>query len=164
MTQITMRVWSISQSQTSLPITNTWTLLKLMSIESVMPSDHFILCYPLLFLPLIFPSIRGFSNELVLHIRQTKYWRFSFNISPSNECSELISFRIDQLDLLAVQRTLKSLLQHHSSKALILRHSAFFGEGKGNLLQYSCLENPMDGGAWWAEVHGVTKSRARLSN
>src|SRR5574339_415104 len=97
-----------------------------MSIESVMPSNHLILCHSLLLLPSIFPSIRVFSNESVLHIRWPKYWSFSFNISPSNEYSELISFRIDWFDLLAVQGTLKNLLQPHSSKASILQHSAFF--------------------------------------
>ena len=97
-----------------------------MSIESVMPSNHLILCCPLLFLPSIFPRIRVFSNESVLHIRWPKYWSFSFNISPSNEYSELISFRMGWLDPLAVQGTLKSLLQHHSSKASILLHSAFY--------------------------------------
>ena len=101
------------------------SLLKLMSIQSVMPSNHLILCRPLL-LPSIFPSIRVFSSESVLHIRWPKYWSFSFSISPSNEYSGPISFRIDCLDLLAVQGTLKSLLQHHSSKASILWHSAFF--------------------------------------
>ena len=112
--------------QASLSITNSWSLLKLMSIESVMPSNHLILCHPLL-LPLsIFPSIRVFSNESVLHIRWPSYWSFSFSISPSNEYSGLISFRMDWLDLLAVQRTLKSLLQHHSSKASILQCSACF--------------------------------------
>ena len=112
--------------QASLSITNSWRLLKLMSIESVMPSNHFILCCPLL-LPLsVFPSIRVFSNESVLCIRWPKNWSFSFSISPSNEYSGLISFRINWLDLLAVQGTLKSLLQHHSSKASILQHSAFF--------------------------------------
>ena len=112
--------------QASLSITNSWSLLKLMSIESVMPSNHFILCRPLLLLPSIFPSIRVFSNESVLHIRWPKYWSFSFSISPSNEHPGLISFRLDWLDLLAVQGTLKSLLQHHSSKASILWCSAFF--------------------------------------
>ena len=97
-----------------------------MSIESVMPSNQLILCHPLLLPPLIFPSIRVFSKELVLCIRWPKYWSFSFNISASNEYSGLISFRMDWLDLLAVQGTLKSLLQHHSSKASVLRHSAFF--------------------------------------
>ena len=158
-----------------------------MSIESVMPSNHLILCRPLLLPPSIFPSVRVFSNKSVLHIRWLKYWSFSFSISPSNECSGLISFRMNGLDLLAVQGTLKSLLQHHSSKASILRSSAFFTvqlsqpymttgktialtrrtfvgkvmpllfnmlsrlvirEGNGTPLQYSCLENPMDGGAW----------------
>ena len=100
--------------------------LKLRSIESVMPSNHLIPCHPLLFLPSIFPSIRVFSNESALRIRWPKYWSFSFNISPSNEHPGLISFRMDWLDLLAAQRTLKSLLQHHSSKASILQCSAFF--------------------------------------
>ena len=113
-------------SQASLSITNSWSLLKLMSIVSVMPSNHLILCCPLLLLPSIFPSIRVFSNESILHIRWPKYWSFSFNISPSNEHPGLISFRIDWMDLLAVQGTLKSLLQHHSSKASILWTSAFF--------------------------------------
>ena len=196
-----------------------------MSIESVMPSNHLILCHTLLLLPSILPKSRVFSNESALRIRWPKYWSFSFNISPSNEHSGLTSFRMDWLDLLSVQGTLKSVLQHHSSKASILQHSAFFtvqlshpymttgktsldqktsvgkvmsllfnmlsrlvhsfpggsegkasacnagdpgsipglgrspGEGKGNPLQYSCLENPMDRGAWQATVHGVTKSR-----
>ena len=112
--------------QASLSIANSWNLLKHMSIESVMPSNHLILCRPLLLLPSIFPSIRVFSNESILCIRWPKYWSFSFSISPSNEYSELISFRMDWLDLLAVQGTLKSLLQHHSSKASILQRSAFF--------------------------------------
>jgi len=112
--------------QASLSITNSWSLPKLMSIESVMPSNHLILCCPLLLPPSIFPSTRVFSNESALLIRWPKYWSFSFNISPSNEYSGLISFRIDWLDLLAVQGTLKSLLQHHSSKASILWCSAFF--------------------------------------
>ena len=112
--------------QASLSITNSQSLLKLMSIESVMPSNHLILCYHLLLLPSIFPSIRVFSNGSVLPIRWPKYWSFSFNISPSNEYSRLILFRMDWLDLLAVQVTLKSLLQNHSSKALILLRSAFF--------------------------------------
>ena len=106
--------------QASLSITNSQSLLKLMSFESVMPSNHLILCHPLLLLPLIFPSIRVFSSESVLCIRWSKYWSFSFSISPSNEYSGLISFRMNWLNLLAVQRTLKSLLQHHSSKASIL--------------------------------------------
>ena len=111
--------------QDSQSITNSQSSLKLMFIESVMPSNHFILCH-LLLLPSIFPSIRVFSNESVLHIRWPRYWSFTFSISQSNEYSGLISFRMDWLDLLAVQGTLKSLLQHHSSKALILPHSAFF--------------------------------------
>ena len=109
----------------SLSITNSQSLLKLMSIKSVMPSSHFILCCPLLLLPPIPPSIRVFSNESTLHMRWPKYWSFSFSISPSNEHSGLI-FRMDWLNLLAVQGTLKSLLQYHSSKASILWHSAFF--------------------------------------
>ena len=112
--------------QASLSITNSWSLPKLMSIELVMPSNHLILCHPLLLLPSIFPSIRVFSNESALCISWPKYWRFSFNISPSNEHPGLISFRMDWLDLLAVQGTLKSLLQHQSSKASILWCSAFF--------------------------------------
>ena len=112
--------------QASLSITNAWSLLKLMSIELVMPSNHLILCCPLLLLPSIFSSIRVFSNESVLHIMWPKYWSFSFSISPSNESSGLISFRMDWLDLLEAQGTLKSLLQHHSSKASVLWHSAFF--------------------------------------
>ena len=109
----------------SLSITNSQSLLKLMSIELVMPSNNLILCRPLLLPPSIFPSIRVVSNESVLHIRWPKYWSFSFNISPYNEHPGLISFRMDWLDLLAVQRTLKSLLEHHSSKASILQCSAF---------------------------------------
>ena len=105
---------------------NSQSLLRLMSIESVMPSDHLILCHPLLLLPSIFPSIRVFLNESAFHIRWPEYWSFSFSISPSNEYTGLISFRIDWLDLLTVQGTLKSLLQHHSSKASILQCSAFF--------------------------------------
>ena len=112
--------------QASLSITNSRSLLKLMFIELVMPSNHLILCHPLLLLPSIFPSIRVFSNESVLHIRWPKYWSFSFSISPSNEYSGLISFRMDWFDFLTVQGTLKSLLQHHSSKASILPCSAFF--------------------------------------
>ena len=113
-------------SQVCLSITNSWSLPKLMSIESVMPSNHLILHYPLLLMPSIFPNIRVFSNESALRVRWPKYWSFSFNISPSSEHPGLISFRIDWLDLLAVQGTLKSLLQHHSSKASILQCSAFF--------------------------------------
>ena len=115
--------WTAAR-QASLSITNSWSLLKLMSIESVMPPNHLILYHPLLLLPAIFPSIRVFSSESVLHIRWPRYWSFSFNISPCNEYSGLISFRMDWLDLLAVQGTLKSLLPHHSSKVSILWHSA----------------------------------------
>ena len=118
-----MTPWTAAH-QVSLSITNPWKLLKLMSIESVMPSNHLILCCPLLLLPSIFPSSRVFSNESVFRIRWPKYW--SFSISPSIEYSGLISFSIDWLDLLAVQGTLKGLLQCHRSKASILRHSAFF--------------------------------------
>ena len=175
-----------------------------------MPSRHLILCHPFLVLPPIPPSIRVFSNESTLRMKWPKFWSSSFNISPSTEHPRLISFRMDWLDLLAVQGTLKSLLQHHSAKASILRCSDFFcrrqwhptpvllpgkshgqwslvgcsplgckesdvtellhfhfslsciGEGNGNLLQYSCLENPRDGGGWWAAVYGVTQSRTRL--
>ena len=179
--------------QASLSITNSWNLLKLMSIKSVMPSNHLILCHPLLFLPSVFPSIRVFSNESVLCIRWPKYWSFSFSISPSNEYSGLISFRIDWFDLFAVQGTLQSVLQHHSSKPSMLPHSTFLmvhlaqmdlmvnlssglgfpggsegkgsprdagnqglilrsgrspGEGNGNAIQYSFLENSMDRGVW----------------
>ena len=117
--------WTAAR-QASLSITNSWSLLKLMSIESVMPSNHLILRHPLLLLPSIFPSIRVFSNESALHIRWPKYLSCSFNISPSNDYSELISFRIDWFDLLAVWGTFKSLLQHHSSKASIFQCLAFF--------------------------------------
>ena len=120
-----MTPWTAAH-QASLSITNSWSLLKLRSIQSVMPSYHLILCCPRLLLPSIFPSIRVFSNESVLHIRWLKYWIFSFSISSPNEYSGLISFRKDWLDLLAIQGTLKSPLQHHSSKASILQHSAFF--------------------------------------
>ena len=112
--------------QASLPITNSQSLLKLISIALVMPSNHLILCHPLLLLPSTFPSIKVFSNESVLCIKWPKNWSFNFNISPSNEYAGLISFRMDWLDLLEVHGTLKSLLQHHSSKASILLHSAFF--------------------------------------
>ena len=112
--------------QSSLSITNSWSICTFMSIELVMPSNHFTLCCPLLLLPSTFPSIKVFANESAFHIRWPKYWSFSFNISPSNEHPGLISFRIDWLDLLAVQGTLKSLLQHHRSKTSILRCSAFF--------------------------------------
>ena len=112
--------------QASPSITNSQSLLKLMSIKSEIPSNHLILCHPLLLLPSIFPSIRVFSNKSVLHIRWPKDWNFSFSISPSNEYSGLISFRMDWLDLLAIQSILKSLLQHHSSKASVLQCFAFF--------------------------------------
>ena len=117
---------SIAAHQASLSITNSQSLPTLMSIESVMPSSHLILCHPLLLLPPIPSSIRVFSNESMLRMRWPKYWSFNFSITLSNEHPGLISFRMDWLDLLAVQGTLKSLLQHHSSKASILRHSAFF--------------------------------------
>ena len=116
----------ITACQASLSTTNSWSSLKLTSIESVMPSSHLILCHPLLLLPPIPPSIRVFSSESTLRMRWPKYWSFTFSIIPSKEHPELISFRMDWLDLLAVQRTLKSLLQHHCSKASMLRHSAFF--------------------------------------
>ena len=119
--------------QAFLSIINSQSLLRLMSIELVMPSNHLHLCHPLILLPSIFPSTRVFSNESVLYIRWPKYWSFSFSISPSNEYSGLISFRIDWLDLLAVQGTLKSLLQHHSSKASILCCSAFLELSPGTL-------------------------------
>ena len=106
--------------------TISWSWLRLMSVESVMPSSHLVLCRPLLFLPSVFPSIRVFSNELALHIRWPKYWSFGFRTSPSNEYSGLISFMMDWFDLFAVQGSLKSLLQQHSSKASVLQHSAFF--------------------------------------
>ena len=129
--QLLSRVWLFATPwtaahQVSLSITNSQSLLKFMSIELVMPSNHLVLCCPLLLPPSIFPSIRVFSNESVLCFRWPKYWSFSFNISPSNEHSGLISFRINWLCLLAVQGPLKSLLQHYSSKASILLHSAFF--------------------------------------
>ena len=123
--------------QDSLSITSSRSLLKLMSIESVMPSSHLILCHPLLLLPLIPPSIRVFSNESTLRMRWPKYWSFSFSISPSNEHPGLISFRMDWLDLLAAEGTLKSLLQHHSSKASILQRSAFFN------IHQICSDTPL---------------------
>ena len=128
--QLLSRVWLFATPwtaahQASLS-TNSWTLLKLISIKLVMPSNHLILCHPLLLLPSIFPSIKGFSNESVLCIKWPKYWSFSFTISSSNEYLGLISFRMDWFGLLAVQGTLKSLIQHYSSKASVLRHAAFF--------------------------------------
>ena len=122
--QLFVTPWTAA-CQVSLTVINTQSLLECMSIKSLMPSSHLILCHPLLLLPSIFPNIRVFSKESVLRIRWPKYWSFSFSISPSNEYSGLISFRMDWLDLLAVQGTLKSLLQHHSSKASILQHSFF---------------------------------------
>ena len=122
--QLFVTPWTTAH-QASLSITNSWSLCKLMSIESVMPPNHLILCRPLLLLPSIFPRIRVFSNKSALHIRWPKYWSFSFNISLSNEHPGLIFFRMDWLDLLGVQGTLKSLLQHHSSKASVLWRSAF---------------------------------------
>ena len=123
--QLFVTPWTAAH-QASLSITNSQSLLKLMSIQSVMPSSHLILCRPLLLLPSVFPSIRVFSSESVLGIRWPKDWSFSFSIRPSSEYSGLISFRMDWLDLLAVQGTLKSLLQHHSSKASVFQCSAFF--------------------------------------
>ena len=120
-----MTIWT-AVNQASLSITSSQNLIKLMSVKSLMPSNYLILCRPLLLLPPIPPSIRVFSNESTLRMRWPEYWSFSLSISPSNDYSGLISFRIDWLDLLAVQGTLKSLLQHHSSKALILKCSAFF--------------------------------------
>ena len=123
--QLSATPWTLAY-QASVSITNSWSLLKLVSIESVMPSNHLILCRPLLLPPSMFPSIRVFSNELVLYIRWPKYWSFSFRISPSSKYSGLISFRMDWLDLLPVQGTLKSLLQHHSLNTSILQCLAFF--------------------------------------
>ena len=123
--QLFATLWTAA-CQASLSITNSWSLLKLMSIELVMPFKYLILCRPLLLPPSVFPSIRVFSNESVLHMKWPKYWSFSFSISPSNEYSRLISFRMNWLHLLAVQGTLKYLLQHHSSKASILQRSAFY--------------------------------------
>ena len=144
--------------QASLSFTISRSLPKLMSTVLVMSSNHLLLCWPLLLLPSLFPRIRIFSNESALYIMWPKYWSFSFSISPSNEYSELISFRMDWFDLLVVQGILKRLLQHHSSKASILsqwRGPGFNpyvgktpGERTGNPLQYSCLENSMDRGAW----------------
>ena len=181
-----MTLWTAA-CQAFLSITNSWSLLKLMSIKSVMPSNHLTLCRPLLLLPPVPLSIRVLSNESVLRIRWSKYWSFSFSISPSSEYSGLISFRMDWLELLAAQGTFKSLLQHCSSKASGLQRSAFLiiqllhpymttgkiialtrwtfvvkvmsllfnklsrlviREDNGTPIWYSCLENPMDGGAW----------------
>ena len=143
--------WTVV-SQASLSITNSWSLFKSMSIESVMPSNHLILFRPLLLLPSMFPSIRVFCIESVLHFRLPKYWRFSFSISPSKEYSGLISFSMDWLDLLAIQGTLKSLLQHHSSKSSILQCSAFFMSNSHIhtwLLENSfCLPSDKGWGLW----------------
>ena len=125
MVRLSANPWTVAP-QAPLSSTISQSLLKFMSIELVMLLNHLIFCCPLLLLPSVFPGIRVFSNESALHIKWPKYWSFSFNISPSNEYSGLISFRMDWLDLLAVQQTLKSLLQHHSSKASILRRPAFF--------------------------------------
>ena len=124
-TQSCLTPWTAAH-HSSLSITNSQNLLKLMSIKSVMPSNHLILCHPLLLLPSIFPSIRVFSNESALHIRWPEYWSFSFSISPSKEYSGTFSFRIDRFDFFAVQGTLKNPLQHHSSKVSVLQHSEFF--------------------------------------
>ena len=136
-----------------------------MSIETMMPSNHLIIYHSFFLLLSIFPSIRVFSNESTFHIWWPKDWSFSFSISPSNDYSGLISFRIDWFGL-AIQGTLKKLLQHDNSKAWVVWLSDLFmvqlshiGEGNGNPLQYSCLENPMDGGAWWATVHGSQRVR-----
>ena len=162
--------------QGSPSITNSWSLLKLMSIESVIPSNCLFLCRPLLLPPSVFPSIRISSNESVLCIKWLKYWNFSFNISPSNEYSVLISFRMDWLDLLGVQGTLKSLLQHRSSKASILRRSAFFivqlshpymttgktlSEAAAAKLLQSCptLCDPTDGRPPGSTVPGILQAR-----
>ena len=176
--QLFVTPWTAAH-QASLSFTVSQSLLKLMSIESVMPSNHLIFCHPLLLLLSIFPSIRVFSSESTLCIRWPNYWSFSFSISPFNEYSGLISFRLDWLDLLSVQETLKSLLQHHNSKASILRCSGFYGPtltsvhlipgsgrspggGHGNPLQDSCLENAMDRRAWWAAVHRVSQRQTQL--
>ena len=135
--------------QASLSITNSWSLLRLMSIQLVMPSNHLILCCPLFLLPSIFPSIRIFSNESVLPIRWPNYWSSSFNISPSSEYSGLISFRIDWFEILPVQGTLKSLIQHHSSKASILWHSAFFAIQLSHVLYFLSKVTPQLGLLWW---------------
>ena len=161
--QLFVTPWTAAH-QASLSITNSQSLLKLMFIDSVMPSNHLILCRPFLLLPSIFLSIRVFSNESVLHIRWPKYWSLSFSISPSNEYSGLTSFRMDWLDLLAVQGTLKSLLQHHSSKASVLWHSIFF------IVQFSLnmsanLENPaMATGLEKVNPHPKSQGRAVLKN
>ena len=201
--------WTASR-QASLSITNSWSLLKLMSIELAMPFNHLILCFPLLLLPSVFSSIRVFSKESVLHIRWPKFWSISVSISPSSDYSGLISFRMDWLNLLAAQGTLRRLLQHHRSEASVLQCTTWFmvqlsrpdmttgkttaltrracfgitvsgGQQRdsaihthvsilsqwrrnGIPLQYPCLENSVDRGAWWATVRGVTKSWTQLSD
>ena len=160
-----MTPWTAAR-QASLSITNSQSLLKLMSIESVMPSNHLILCHPLFLPPSILPSIKVFSNESVLCIRWPKYWSFSFSIRASNEYSGLISFRMNWLDLTAVQGTLKSLLQNHGSKnqlvsagdvSLILGLER--GRRKWQPIPVFLLENPMDRGDWQAIVHGISRVR-----
>ena len=173
--------------QAPLSSTLSQRLLRSVSIELVMLSIYPILCCPILLLPSIFPNIRVFSNDSALCIRWPKCWSFNFSSSPSNEYLGLISFRMDWFDLLAVQGTHKSLLQHHSSKASILQHFPGGSEGKeyacnvgnpglipglgsspregnGYPLQYSCLENSMDRGSWQATVHGIAKNQTRLSD
>ena len=168
---------------TSLPLNISQNVPKFPSITLVMSSSHLIFWHPLFLLPSIFPSIKDFSNESAVHIRWPKHWSLNFSINPSIEYSGLIYLKIDWIDLFAIQGTLRSLLQHHSSKTSILRQSAFFTiishnsmwplerialtihnfrEGDGTPLQYSCLENPMKGGAWWAAIYGVAQSRTRL--
>ena len=146
-----------SACQASLFITNSQSLLKLMSIESMMPSNHHILCRPLLLLPSIFPSIRVFSSKSVLHINWPKYWSFNFSISPSNAYLGLISFRMDWLDLLAVQGTLKSLLQHHSSKTSIIRRSA--AAAAKSLQSCPNLCDPIDSSPPGPAVPGILQAR-----
>ena len=160
-----MTPWTAA-CQASLSITNSQRLLKLMSIESVMPSNHLILSHPLFLPPSIFPSIKVFSNESVLHIRWPKYWSFSFSIRASNEYSGLISFRMNWLDLTAVQGTLKSLLQNHSSKNQLVSAgdvSSILGLERGRRkwqpIPVFLLENPMDRGDWQAIVHGISRVR-----
>ena len=163
--QLFVTPWTAA-CQASLSITNSQRLLKLMSIESVMPSNHLILSHPLFLPPSIFPSIKVFSNESVLHIRWPKYWSFSFSIRASNEYSGLISFRMNWLDLTAVQGTLKSLLQNHSSKNQLVSAgdvSSILGLERGRRkwqpIPVFLLENPMDRGDWQAIVHGISRVR-----
>ena len=153
--QLFVTPWAAAY-QASLSYTVSRSLLKLMSIESMMPSNHLILCHPHLLLPSVFPSIRVFYNELALHVNWPKYWSFSFNISPSNEYSGLISFKIDWFDLRAVQEALKSLLQHHSSKASIPWHSTFLQRRQWHPTPVLL---PGKSHGWWAAIHGVTKSQ-----